>query len=211
MNGSAKLGQKIGSLQLSSGLSEEVFLSRLTIENFHVRRYHTEFVSSEETVGEHTAGVLMFCLIITDGNASRELLVTALLHDFAEYYTGDAPFPAKRDYPELKKLLDRIEGQYLLDIGIVIEEITPEEKVVLKAADMLQLCYKARKEIRMGNQDALYVLDNGLSHLHSLKLPSGVVASRVRSLIGDLTNECNNRSDSSENEPEPETDPSGQN
>ena len=188
MSGSKKLKQKIGALLRKSGLKEEAFLARQTIENFHVRRYHTEFIHTDETVGEHTAGVLMF-LIILDGDPSANLMINALLHDFAEYYTGDSPFPAKRDFPALKKILDKAETKYLADIGIVLPKITAEERLLLKAADMLQLCYKARKEIRMGNKDALYVLDNGLRHLEGLQWGCAHWGPKLETLIGDLRNE----------------------
>jgi 5'-deoxynucleotidase YfbR-like HD superfamily hydrolase len=149
------------------------------MNSFRVRRYHTENVIHDETVGEHTAGVLGLCLVLTNGKATRNLLLHALFHDFGEKYTGDVPFPFKRDHPEIKEKFDAAEDQYLSQANIQLPQITEDEKKIMKAADMFQLCFKAKRELAMGNSLALPILENGVSYLRMLQWPSGTVFSNL--------------------------------
>ena len=55
-----------------------------------VKRYHTVTTLVSETVGHHSHGVAMMCLMF-DPMASRQLLMAALFHDLAEHQTGDIP------------------------------------------------------------------------------------------------------------------------
>lgn len=174
-----------GNLLANSGLPEEVVIARAVREGFRVKRYHTEELISEETVGEHTAGVLALCLVLTDGQASRNLLIQALFHDLAERRTGDVPYPVKRDNPDLKSLLVNLEEAYLEEIFPPLPTISLEDELLLKAADMLQLCYKARAEINMGNNLARSILSNGVRYLATVKL-GGAAAHRLINLLKDV-------------------------
>lgn len=136
-------------------------------------------------MGEHTAGVMVILLALTDGKASRDLLLHALFHDFAEQRTGDVPFPFKRDTPDVKERLDQAELSYLEELGIELPFLSPDEYQLLKAADMLQLCYKAKTEIAMGNTLAHGILANGLSYLAGLQL-AGTANVRLKNLVGDV-------------------------
>lgn len=66
------------------------------------------------------------------------LILHCLHHDAAELYTGDIPFPAKRNFPMLKQAEEdatrQVTNQYLLPL----EPITPVETWILKAADTLE-------------------------------------------------------------------------
>ena len=51
-------------------------------------------------------------------DASRELLVACVVHDLGEAATGDVPWPAKRDCPELAGCLDVLEGRARVAMGM---------------------------------------------------------------------------------------------
>jgi len=136
-----------------------------------VKRFHTVNVLVEETVGHHSANVALLCIRLAGGNTSVNLLKAALQHDLAEQYTGDIPATGKWDFPELARAATRAEERLLPFIVL-----SDWEKRVLKQADMLDICYKAAEEMRMGNQDMRRILDNGISYLMSNDpLPDTVV------------------------------------
>lgn len=125
-----------------------------------VKRFHTLDLIVPETVGHHSCNVALLISIIAD-EVSGELLRAALTHDLAEQYTGDVPATAKWQSPRLAKALKRLEQVHLP----YHEELTPYETRVLKQADMLDLCFKALEEVRMGNAPLEAVLLAGITWL----------------------------------------------
>lgn len=116
-----------------------------TLEAGRIRRYHAVPTVEAQTVGQHAWGVVILCLYVTGGEASRELLIQAALHDAAELYTGDMPFTVKRGVPELKKLLGHLEAHahrclVMDDIGL-----NPHDAAVLKMCDTLEGLIWCRK------------------------------------------------------------------
>lgn len=165
-----------------------MILARSVRMAFKVKRYHTEECIQEENVGEHTAGVVALCFILCDGLPSGSLIANAVFHDFAEKWTGDVPYPVKRDNPDVKLALDAREERILKQELVSLAPLTPDDTLILKAADMLQLCYKARGEIGMGNQFFRQVLANGILALRGLQLQGGP-ALRLANLITDVDKE----------------------
>lgn len=123
-----------------------------------VRRYHTLTTLREETVGHHSHGVALLCVLLTDGLASAELLMAALLHDLAEQTLGDIPSPAKRQLGfgrDLARLEDRLISEStgltpLLDDG---------ERRTLKLADIAQGALFCAREMELGNARMRVVFD----------------------------------------------------
>ena len=71
-----------------------------------VKRYPTWPTTQQQTVGEHSWQVMRIYLRLWGGlpeNVARYIL----WHDVAEVYTGDLPFPLKRDNPVLKQEMDK--------------------------------------------------------------------------------------------------------
>lgn len=169
-------------------MPEEVTIARAVRSAFKVKRYHTEECIHEETVGEHTAGVVALCMILCDGEYRGGLIANAIFHDFPEKWTGDIPYPVKRDNPDIKPGVTKQEEKLYEKYHINLPILTGEDTTILKAADMLQLCYKAKGEIMMGNRLFLGVLENGLLALGALHL-QGAVGDRLRSLVGDVSKE----------------------
>ncbi len=116
-----------------------------TLESGRVRRYHAVPTVEVQTVGLHSWGVAVLCLYITGGNASRELLMQALLHDAAELYTGDVPFTIKRDVPSLKTALSLLEDVAHASIVMDSVTLTPHDQAVLKLCDTVEGLVWCRK------------------------------------------------------------------
>lgn len=120
-----------------------------TMEAGRVLRYHAAPSVQPQTVGLHSWGVMILALYITNGNASRELLIECAMHDSAEYFTGDVPFNVKRDNADVKKRFDAMEdtarNNELLLAPIDLDE---HDKAVLKLADTLDgLIWCAKTEV----------------------------------------------------------------
>jgi len=84
---------------------------------------------------------------------SKQLLLAALTHDAAEYYTGDIPFPAKQASPELKSVLDNLERQWEEQNGVHFD-LHPEETYFLKLADTLSGMWYCIQQVREGKVNA---------------------------------------------------------
>jgi 5'-deoxynucleotidase YfbR-like HD superfamily hydrolase len=149
-----------------------------------VKRYHTVDAVVGETVGHHSANMAILCVLISEQKPTATLLMAALTHDMAEQFTGDIPATAKWDSPELKQALDKMEAKYdrhWFNTNVV----SSYEQRVLKQADMLDLCFKASEEVRMGNYQFKPILNRGLVWLRTNDpLPA------TRQLMKEIANEC---------------------
>lgn len=126
-----------------------------------VRRYHSEPVIHEQTVGEHTYNVLWYVMLLTNQSPSPELLMGALKHDVHEFVTGDCPAPTKRQ-PGMKEAWDALEADIELRYNIVNpdEALTAPEARILKLADVLDGCGYCYMELKMGNR----LIQNAFKH-----------------------------------------------
>jgi 5'-deoxynucleotidase YfbR-like HD superfamily hydrolase len=130
-----------------------------------VKRYHTVDCHVQETVGHHSANVAILCTIISEQPPSVPLLMAALTHDTTEQFTGDVPATAKWDSPELAAALKKMEERLTRNHYDTL--LKHHEKRVLKQADMLDLCFKALEEVKMGNQEFGHILRRGLDYLRT--------------------------------------------
>ena len=101
-----------------------------------VKRYHTWPVIREQTVAEHTWHVLRIYDQLF-GLPSVNLVRAVMYHDVGEVKTGDAPFPVKRENPDLKAAYDRIEADHR---GKLLEGADPESKITAKEYRRLKMC-----------------------------------------------------------------------
>ncbi len=136
-----------------------------------VKRYHTHTTLREETVGHHSHGVALLCLLLRP-DASARLLRAALLHDMAEQVTGDIPSPAKRLYGLSEQVHER-EVQVLESSLWYWPELDADERRVLKFADLAQGALFCHREIELGNSRFSAIYDRYMHYYRSLLPPSG--------------------------------------
>lgn len=148
-----------------------------------VRRYHTEPVMHAQNVGEHTYGVMWLVLLLTDNQASRDLLVAALMHDAPEHSTGDVPAPTKR-LGGIKVAFDTLEDEVLEKLHLKYPELTVTEQRTLKMADILEGALFCAGEVRRGNRDMGTSLANYIAYAHSLH-PQGVALEIITHIEGE--------------------------
>lgn len=145
-------------------------------EGSSVRRYHTRSTITSQNNAEHQFGVASIVALIAP-NCSKELLLHALWHDVMESRTGDIPGPAKTTYPELKKLLNKIEAE-LEEEYPILPKITAEEIATLKMGDCLETIMFCQKEQKMGNTKLDEVIEsckNKFLQIH-LNFPNKIAA-----------------------------------
>ena len=129
-----------------------------------VSRFHTMPTIGHQSVAEHSYGVVMLVIWLTDGAASANLMKAALYHDLPEHFLGDIPAPAKWDYPDLKEAAHRVEEQVHKRAGTELE-LTTAEHNLLKIADMLELICYCAEQLRLGNRNAQVVFRRGVAYL----------------------------------------------
>ena len=96
------------------------------------------------------------------------LLQYVLVHDIGELYTGDIPHNVKEDYPDLRKLLERIENEKINSFGFsdILKEVEKDEKLkaLFKLCDTIQVVQYCENEKRLGNfsQDMTLIREEAL-------------------------------------------------
>jgi len=121
-------------------------------EAFRVKRWHTvPHVVSEETVGAHTANMLMLVFYLYDGKPPLESVWRTMMHDAPELLTGDIPAPAKWRSKPLNAAVIELEREICKELEIEVNALPHLDEMLLHYADLMDLCFKAVEEISLGN------------------------------------------------------------
>lgn len=145
-----------------------------------VKRYHTVTTLQTETVGHHSHGVAMLCLMLHP-NASSRLLKAALIHDLAEHVTGDIPSPAKRLYGIGEQVSD-LEETLLAASGLPSPHLTDDEARTLKLADIAQGALFCIREVELGNHRLLDICSRYMDYYDSMGLQT-ILENELRLII----------------------------
>lgn len=111
-----------------------------TLESGEVTRYHAVPSVRPQNLAHHCWNVQCILAYLLPDIGSREipLMDEARLHDAAELYTGDIPFTVKRDNPEIKTLLYKLEEQARSEhLQETVCDLTSPQAAILKLADTL--------------------------------------------------------------------------
>ena len=132
-----------------------------------VARYHTVRTLQAETVGHHSHGVALLCLLLRP-DATPALLKAALVHDLAEHQLGDLPSPAKKKYG-IGEQVNALEAELLRGVGLDVA-LTGDEQRTLKIADILQGMMFCRREIDLGNNKMRVIFERYCSYAEDMML-----------------------------------------
>ena len=139
-----------------------------------VKRYHVKRTHRTQTIAEHTFGMLMLVKQVTDIRATDErkvaLYEAILHHDLPELFTGDVPAPIKRVHPELGPLMNSIE-EGLAPLYMDAGDLLPEDAVLLKWADRMELVMWCLEEVRLGNTNMIPTVARGLGWILAVRVP----------------------------------------
>lgn len=140
-----------------------------------VRRYHVQRTLRQQTVAEHTFGMLMLIKQVRAGTFISPALYDAVLHhDLPELFTGDIPAPIKRAHPDLGPLMDSIEEGLA---PLYIEpDLDAEDTALLKWADRMELVLWCLEEVKMGNRYCIPMVQRGLGWMLTSVQPDCTLA-----------------------------------
>lgn len=123
-----------------------------------VKRWHTWPTIHQETVDEHSMGVLRIYRQIF-GLSTVSVVKCIMDHDLPEIVAGDPPYPVKRDNPDLKKAYDAVEAKARKMLELPTDySLSEKEKWRVKVCDLLQMWQFGRAEMHMGNGYAFVVV-----------------------------------------------------
>jgi len=125
---------------------------RNILHSGEVVRFHNHVGVDKQKTSEHQWGVALIVQYIHK-DCSKSLLLAAMTHDAAEYFTGDVPFPAKQMNRQLNDLLRQMEISWEKDNGVYFE-LSREDHVVLKMADVLEGLWFCIGQVRIGHINA---------------------------------------------------------
>lgn len=155
----------------------------------HIQRWGLMRNTSSENDLEHAAQAAMITHALCEIHNRRfggqadcgKLVMMALYHDAGEVITGDVATPIKHFSPEISAAMGRMESMargMLLDMlpkdlqeafaPYLQENMTPEEKKILKAADKLCAYCKCLEELKAGNGEfskAKQAVEDGITAL----------------------------------------------
>ncbi len=147
-----------------------------------VKRFHTMTTLIEDRVSIHTYNVMNLVIALSPNGPSIELLKSALYHDVTECLIGDIPTNIKQDNPALDVAFKKIEEGIEKEHGFQFE-LTDEEKLILKIADILEGLWYSIEEVERGNFELKTAVEVYLRKLHTLYEIGGMETAIQRHLI----------------------------
>lgn len=136
-----------------------------------IKRYHSTIMLREQSVAEHTWQVMLI-YAQKFGSPPSHVWHYMLCHDVAEIGTGDIPFLAKRRFPALKSALQDAEKEILDDFGLSGKDLTVQEQLRVKWADLTEMNLFASEDLAMGNlyaQDIIFNIGQALALLGNVE------------------------------------------
>ena len=121
------------------------------LKSGHVLRHHTNPPLMRQNLADHQWRVAQIAYALYP-KLSKEALLYALNHDVAELYTGDTPAPAKLENVDYKNAENAIVKTIVTDTPADVMQITPNEQLVIHAADLIEYQLFCEDEIKRGNQ-----------------------------------------------------------
>jgi len=153
-------------------------INRLHIwrKGLKVERMHTVPHITPYNNGFHSCNAALIAheLCMLNGINSATVIRYKLMHDIAEGYVGDTPTNVKKDFPDIKKALDRAEKHWEKTYIPDMPDLHPQEKEIAKAADLAELGMYCLEELHLGNKNVLFVLNNVIAYLKSYQDIKGV-------------------------------------
>lgn len=118
-------------------------------------------------------------------NIERCVLL-AMYHDVPEILTGDLPTPVKYDNPAIRDAyrgVERVAAERLLSqlpedlkeeyrFLLLRENVDPEERLIVKAADKLAALIKSIEEVKAGNNEFRKACDSTEEAIRAMNLPA---------------------------------------
>ncbi len=103
---------------------------------------HPELAETCDPIGGHQGRVALLAMLIFP--ESYPVHLAAVLHDMGEVAVGDIPKPVKNANPDLQAVLDRIEAEAMVAMGLPVFDLEPVDALKLRLCDKLDAILWAR-------------------------------------------------------------------
>ena len=155
------------------------------LQSGEVSRYHAHAGVAGQYTGQHQWGVALILQHIYPA-ATKELLMAALLHDAAEYHTGDVPAPVKWGNPTIRRSLETMENSWNTEMGIATYmKLTKTERGLICWADAAEGMWYCIQQIKCGNKSAMRPFRKWKSRLMEMGCPTEAAKEFMLFLIAE--------------------------
>ena len=103
---------------------------------------HAHLADTHDPIAGHQGRVALLALMMFP--TAHALHRAAIMHDMGEAAVGDVPNPVKNANPDLKRALDRIEAEAMVEIGLPGVDLDDRERDMLRLCDKLDAILWAR-------------------------------------------------------------------
>ena len=160
-------------------LSNEELMKEYVLKK--IIRYNHRPRLQDESVAEHSFFVSIICLKImakidVNKEVQRKVLIMSALHDTAESMTSDIPHDVKKRYPDMERMLNRIEKEYYEDNwSAYLEDMKAIDHdgqlamAIVKLADAYSVYQWSINERELGSRSkvVLDILDDAKTRIES--------------------------------------------
>jgi 5'-deoxynucleotidase YfbR-like HD superfamily hydrolase len=131
-----------------------------------VRRYHTWPILGQQTIAEHCWQIMRIYMSIVD-KPDPHMMYHITFHDIGEHFTGDIPYPVKRDNHNLKEQMEFLERRsYMSQLdywnAFQMTYLNEEEKKLFKQIELIEMAEFGLDQVCLGNQHGLIIADRCL-------------------------------------------------
>jgi 5'-deoxynucleotidase YfbR-like HD superfamily hydrolase len=138
-----------------------------------LKRYHTWPIIGQQTIGEHCWQILRIYLAVVD-TIDPHMICHIMYHDAGEHFTGDLPYPIKRDNPILKEELDRLQNQSIaaqMQYWGCFRQIvlSDYDKAFFKQMELIEMAEFGMDQVNLGNNHGFIIADRCLHAAYEQK------------------------------------------
>lgn len=98
-------------------------------------------------------------MLLFPDRVSVETLTYIQWHDAGELGVGDIPYPVKKNNPDLKEIMDRLEHASLLTKKIQLPALSAYDTYAVKVCDLLEMHEFGYEDLMRGCQYGRLVMD----------------------------------------------------
>ena len=140
-----------------------------------VIRYHTWPNVKQQNIAEHCWQLMRIYLSVVD-KIDPNMIRHIVFHDIGEHFTGDIPYPVKRDNQQLKELVEFMELKSQaaqLEYWNAFQQVrlTDADKVLFKQIELTEMAEFGLDQLAFGNSHGYIIADRCLKAVHEQKPP----------------------------------------
>ena len=152
-----------------------------------VRRYHTWPIVGQQTIADHCWQLMRIYLAVVI-RPDVHMVQHIMFHDVGEHFTGDVPYPVKRDNPTLKIEMEFLELrsqaqqlQYWDSFKPIA--LLPDEQKLFKQIELIEMAEFGLDQVCLGNSHGMIIADRCLRSVYENKPCAGLAKYVGRRLI----------------------------